>query len=67
MKLNVASSPNLGHFVVYTPPGKDFFCAEPVSHMPDAINRMDEPEHGLIVLHPGETMTAEYKFETIPA
>ncbi|WP_447727397.1 aldose 1-epimerase [Sphingomonas koreensis] len=35
---------------VYRPPGMDFFCAEPVSHLPDAINR-----GGMNVLAPGET------------
>ena len=62
MKLTITSSDNLRHFVVYTPQGKDFFCAEPVSHMPDAVNRMDEGETGLIVLRPGETMTVSYRF-----
>jgi len=38
---------------VYTPEGQDFFCVEPVSHMPDAINR---PEHPMRVLGPGESM-----------
>jgi aldose 1-epimerase len=31
---------------VYTPPGEDFFCAEPVSHRPDAINTLRD--------HPGD-------------
>ena len=37
---------------LYRPPGADFFCAEPVSHLPDAINR-----DGMQVLAPGETQT----------
>lgn len=67
MKLNVASSPNLDHFVVYTPKGKDFFCAEPVSHMPDAINRMNTIQTGLSVLQPGEQLIGEYRFEAVKA
>lgn len=39
---------------LYRPPGADFFCAEPVSHLPDAVNR-----GGLDVLEPGETLTLE--------
>ena len=35
---------------VYRPPGSDHFCLEPVSHMPDVINR-----GGMAVLQPGET------------
>lgn len=35
---------------VYRPPGEAFFCLEPVSHMPDAINR-----GGMAMIAPGET------------
>ena len=38
---------------VYRPPGESFFCLEPVTHMPDAINR-----GGMAVLAPGERLTA---------
>lgn len=37
---------------LYMPPGADFFCAEPVTAMPDAVNR-----GAAAVLHPGETHT----------
>src|SRR4051812_30372193 len=30
-------------FQVFTPHWADFFCAEPVSHIPDAVNRADLP------------------------
>ena len=42
--------------MVYTPPGRGYFCVEPVTHMTDAINRMDVAGHGLRVLAPGETL-----------
>lgn len=42
---------------LYRPPGADFFCAEPVSHLPDAINR-----GGMDVLDPGETRTLAMTF-----
>ncbi|HEY0624729.1 aldose 1-epimerase [Sphingomonas sp.] len=35
---------------IYRPPGAGFFCAEPVSHLPDAINR-----GGMELLAPGQT------------
>jgi aldose 1-epimerase len=42
---------------VFTPVWADFFCAEPVSHMPDAINRRDAPSgQGMCCLTPGETL-----------
>ena len=37
---------------LYMPPGEPYFCAEPVSHMPDALNRYDMP---MTILEPGET------------
>ncbi|MBN8892433.1 MAG: hypothetical protein ABS99_07610 [Acetobacteraceae bacterium SCN 69-10] len=53
--LTIAADPVFGHAVVYVPDGKDFFAVEPVSHMNDALNRMDsEPDHGVLVLAPGE-------------
>ncbi|MDR7154936.1 aldose 1-epimerase [Sphingobium xenophagum] len=36
---------------VYRPPGSDAFCLEPVSHMPDALNRAD----GMAIQPPGAT------------
>jgi len=46
-----------GHLVVYTPQACGFFAVEPVTHMNNAINRMDVQGHGLRVLDPGETMS----------
>jgi aldose 1-epimerase len=64
-KLAITSSANLGHLVIYVPPGQDFFCVEPVSHMPNAINRPEDPTTGLKTLAPGEIMTAHYNFRPL--
>jgi len=55
------------HAIVFAPPGEDFFCAEPVSHAPDAVNR-PEPESltGLVVLAPGEAMELSCRFVVEP-
>lgn len=51
------------HAIVYAPPGEDFFCAEPVSHAPDAVNRPErESVTGLRTLAPGETMELLCRF-----
>ncbi|MDI1295410.1 MAG: aldose 1-epimerase [bacterium] len=47
------TAPDTGWLHVYRPPGSALFCLEPVSHMPDAINRPG----GLSALAPGETKT----------
>lgn len=62
--LELRAGPETGHLQVYTPRGQDFFCVEPVSHMPDAINR---PAHPMHVLGPGESMQATVEFRIAPA
>jgi aldose 1-epimerase len=55
-RLILTGSEGLDVLAVYTPPGKGFFCAEPVSHGTDAFNRADAGERGtgMRVLAPGE-------------
>lgn len=42
-KMRMTASGALRHLQLYSPQGKPYFCLEPVSHLPDAINR---PELG---------------------
>lgn len=67
-QIRVAADPVFGHTVVYVPDGRDFFAIEPVSHMNDALNRIDqEPDHGVLILDPGEARagSARYAVEEI--
>lgn len=67
--LTIDAEPLFSHCVVFVPPGKDFFCFEPVSHMPDAIHRMAEvKDHGLRILAPHERLvgTARIAVERLP-
>ena len=63
--LAMAAAAPLRFLVVYTPPGQDFFCVEPVSHCPDAVNSAPRgvPDVGLVVLAPGETLAGEMVLE----
>lgn len=46
------------HVQVYTPAGRDYFCVEPVSHVPDALNRRDLPTgQAMHVVRPGEALS----------
>lgn len=66
--LSVTASGLFRHLIVFTPPGQEYFCVEPVSHMTDAINRMDSAgDHGLRVLGPGETLQGEVTFRLAAA
>lgn len=59
-RLSIESDNCLGFLVVFTPPGEDFFCVEPVSAMTDAVNRVNQgvEDSGFRSLHPGERFAA---------
>jgi aldose 1-epimerase len=60
MRLVVTAEAPLDFLVVYTPPGRPFFCAEPVSHVTDAFNlaAAGRTDTGARALAPGETLRA---------
>lgn len=53
--------------VVYSPPGEPYFCAEPVTNCTDAFNLavQGRTDTGMIVLAPGEVVTAIIRFTPI--
>jgi aldose 1-epimerase len=55
--VSMTASEPFNHLVVFTPPGQDFFCVEPASHVPDAHNLALCPKQtGLVTLRPGEAL-----------
>jgi aldose 1-epimerase len=61
--LTIRPSDELPHTVVYVPPGADFFCVEPISHVPNALNAPDPAALGIRTLELGETWSAAIGFE----
>lgn len=60
LSLDMHASAALRHLTVYTPPGEDYFCVEPVSHAPDAVNNtLPADQTGLQILAPNETLEAD--------
>lgn len=58
---------SLQRLVVYTPPGRDFFCVEPVSHVSNALN-MDGPDRlGMRILEPGQSIQAWMRLDVASA
>nr|WP_294502079.1 aldose 1-epimerase [uncultured Rhodopila sp.] len=56
--LRIEASAVFRHLQVFTPHWADFFCVEPVTHVPDAVNRPDLPgEQAMHVLAPDETLS----------
>ena len=61
--LRIAADPVFGNLQVFTPANADFFCVEPVSHVPDAINRPDWPrEQTMTELQRDQTMGGSISF-----
>lgn len=59
LMLAILPDPVFAFTHVYVPDA-DFFCVEPVSHLPDAVNRGGDT--GLRWLAPGETLTGDVEF-----
>jgi aldose 1-epimerase len=64
LALRIEADLVFGHFVVYTPPHREYFCAEPQTVAPDAINLAARGigDTGLIVLAPGATQRGAVRF-----
>jgi len=56
--LRIEASAVFRHLQVFTPSWGDFFCVEPVSHVPDAVNHPDVAvDQAMHVLGPNETLS----------
>lgn len=62
-RFSLQLSSSLDRLVVYTPPAKDYFCVEPVSHVSNAIHMADPLAHGLRSVAPGAAVDAWMKLE----
>lgn len=56
-KVEMTASDTFAFLHLYLPLQERFFCAEPVSAMPDAVNRVGLADTGLRVLAPGATLS----------
>ncbi|TCK44731.1 aldose 1-epimerase [Paraburkholderia sp. BL8N3] len=62
-RLSLTISANTDYYVLYAPPGEDYFCFEPVDHPINAVNLPGGGEaHGMTVLAPGEKLAREFRF-----
>jgi aldose 1-epimerase len=57
-KMSLQLSSSLQRLVVYTPPQRDYYCVEPVSHVSNAIHMADPLAHGLLRVAPGDSVDA---------
>lgn len=65
--IRLKSDPVFSKLTVYTPAGENYFCVEPITHAPDAINMaLPRVETGLIWLDPGETLQGTVSLDASP-
>jgi aldose 1-epimerase len=65
--MSVSITSSLPYLVVFTPPTKDHFCVEPVSHVNNALHMSDPIVHGVVALAAAETFEAWMKIEVARA
>ncbi|WP_277187020.1 aldose 1-epimerase [Caballeronia sp. BR00000012568055] len=62
-RLSLTIAADTDYYVLYAPPGEDFFCFEPVDHPINAVNLPGGGEaNGMTVLAPGERLSREFRF-----
>jgi aldose 1-epimerase len=57
-RLHLTLASSLPYLVVFTPPLKDHWCVEPVSHVSNAMHMAEPAAHGWRTLSPGASMDA---------
>ena len=64
LQIKMTASDIFGHLVAYTPAEAPYFCVEPISHVPDAVNLQNPPKQtGLRVLQAGQTLSGKIWLE----
>jgi aldose 1-epimerase len=66
-KLHVSVSGSGQYLVIYTPPTRDYYCVEPVSHVNNALHMADALAHGVVGLASGGVAEAWMKIEVSAA
>lgn len=60
--VRMTADPMFAFATIYVPPDQDYFCVEPVSHVPFAINSSASPKQtGLVALAGGDTLSGTIK------
>lgn len=67
IRLLINPDPIFAHAVVYVPPGRDFVCVEPVTHVANAVNlaAAGRTDTGLQTLEPGEMLSGSISFQVM--
>jgi aldose 1-epimerase len=63
LQLSITAPESMHWLQIYVPRDKDFFCLEPVSHMPDPFSRT---KTGIVAVEPGKTFAGWMEIEVMP-
>ncbi len=64
--VTIKADPIFSHATVFVPAGQNYFCAEPITHAPNAVNsNLPSDVSGLAWLSPGETLSGTIKLSVI--
>ncbi|WP_454819288.1 aldose epimerase family protein [Labrys neptuniae] len=59
--VDIAADSMLDRYMLFAPNGKrDFFCLEPMSHSPNALQHFETEPMGLALLSPGDSLRAGF-------
>ena len=62
--VTMSSDPVFSHATIYVPPGEDYFCAEPITHAPNAVNSdLPQAVTGMRWLEPGAALTGTIRLD----
>lgn len=63
--VRIEPEPVFDKFVIFIPEGRDYFCVEPVTIMPDAFERPAADRPGTRVLAPGDSLSGKVLFRIL--
>jgi len=66
-RLSLRLTSSLTCAVVYTPPGRPYFCVEPVSHVNNALASEEPMARGMLALASGDSAQAWMRLDVAPA
>ena len=61
-RLALEMTADVDHLVIHAPPGRDFFCVQPVDHPINALNLPHAQQGGLTVLEAGASLERHFRF-----
>lgn len=66
LDIRIETGASIGDCTLFAPPGRDFFCFEPVSHLTGAFEHADKQRSGLVIVEPGQRFDFSMTITPLP-